>query len=160
MKTIRKSVLIAAAFFCAITFAVAGSAFAWGIHSIDHENAWGKDFTPEQWTIAQKILEKNWSGTSDTRIQLSAKYAEIKAALSASNPDSKKIESLSREIGELRGKILQARVNTREELEKQGLPSDYLSGHGMRGHSGSWHIGSYGPGHRMNRGECFNRWNN
>ena len=62
------------------------------------------------------------------RQSLITKRAELDAQMSSVSPDKGKIESLSREIGELEGKMRSDRADLRAQLDKEGLP---MGGYGM-----------------------------
>lgn len=72
----------------------------------------------------QKIFNDNYADMNATRQALTEKRAQLDAELASPNPDRNKIESLSREIGDLRGKMLSARAQVRAELAKKGLPAN------------------------------------
>lgn len=101
----------------------------------------GQPLSQEQMDTAKKIFDNSYAGMEATRRALAAKSAELDAQLSSQNPDNAKIESLSREIGELQGKMLAARADVRSQLEKAGIPSDYYG----------FNPG-YGPGYGPNNG--------
>lgn len=144
---------------CALTFAAAGTSFAVGPDDDYDDNLYGPQLSQEQMAQARKIFNDNYASMEATRKALTAKRAELDAQLASPTPDKAKIESLSREIGELRGKILSSRVEVRTQLEKQGLPSDFYGPapaprndfrrgdfrhhHGRRGHGCPWR-GMYG----------------
>ncbi len=88
---------------------------------------YGPGLTPEQAEMARQIFNDNYAKMDATRKALTAKRAELDAELASQNPDTARIESLSREIGELRGRMLSGRVNVRSQLESQGLPTDYYA---------------------------------
>ncbi len=74
-------------------------------------------------------------------------------------PDTGKIESLSREIGEIEGKLTSENIRFQTELEKQGLPAPAYNNRGY-GHRGGgwgngWNCGGYGGGYGHRGG-----WNN
>lgn len=152
MSFSKKLFVAVAILFASACFMQAQNCFAFGMHRIDHESPWGDKITPEQREVVQKILEQNWNATSNTRQELSGKYKELDSQLRSENPDLSRIESLSREIGELRGKLLESRVKVRSELTKLGLPSDYYAFHDMQGHNEIWHRGERGFNHRMGGG--------
>lgn len=165
MRNLKRLIMFSALMLVAAGFVCPDNGFAFGRHRMDHSPAWSKNITPEQNSAAHKLLEESWNATSATREALSSKYSEMNALLNSENPDASRIESLSREIGEFRGKMLEARVKVRSELSKLGLPSDYYAYHDMRGHQNGWHRVSYGGNHRMenmrfNGGNRFNCWNN
>ena len=96
--------------------------------------AGGRDYRPdadaypglsaEQRATAKKLHDETVEDTRAIREQLRAKRAERDAQLASPNPDKGKIESLSRDIGELRGKLMAARVDLRAKLAKAGIPAD------------------------------------
>lgn len=85
---------------------------------------YGQQLTPDQMAKAQKIFNDSFADMESTREALAAKRAELDQQLASPNPDRGRIESLSREIGELRGKMLSSRVDVRNRLASQGLPPD------------------------------------
>lgn len=126
----------------------------------------GYDLTPEQSAAMRKIFTENYDNMSSTREALAAKRAELDAQLASPNPDGAKIESLSREIGELRGKMLAARADVRAKLNREGLPSDYYGPDAPRYHNGydreirrggpAW--GHHGHGHGGRGRGCGGCW--
>lgn len=83
--------------------------------------------------------------------QLDAKFAQLANELDSDNPDRKRIEALSKEIGELRGKELSGRAGQgRRPYYNNGYGPCYNNGYGPcgygRGHG--WHHGGhYRGGH-------------
>lgn len=141
---------------CALSFGMAGSGFAANDAADNDYPPYGPRLSKEQIEETRKIFSENYAGMEATRKALTAKRAELDAQLASPTPDKAKIESLSREIGELRGKMLAARVDVRTQLEKRGLPTDFY-GPGPRGDGGPrWHHGR-GHGHwhgGWGRGGC------
>ncbi len=134
--------------------------------------------SPEQEAAARKLHTESLAGTTALRDALRAKRAELDAQLASPDPDKGKIESLSRDIGELRGKLMAARVDLRAKLAKEGIPAEAYGpapqgrpgpGYGGPGYGPCWgpdghgygygyhhgrrggHHGGYGP-----RGGCWN----
>lgn len=103
--------------------------------------------TPEQQANARKIFNENYENTRNIREALGEKRAELDALLSAANPDKARIEDLSREIGELRGKMIAARVEVRNKLAQAGLPADLYGTDGFEG-NGGWSHGKRRHHHR------------
>ncbi|WP_165078713.1 MULTISPECIES: periplasmic heavy metal sensor [unclassified Desulfovibrio] len=104
----------------------------------------------EQQAKAKKIHDETVAATSETREKLRAKRAELDAQLASPEPDKDKIESLSREIGELRGKLMAARVDLRAKLAKEGIPAEaYEAAPGPRNGFGPGNGGpaNAGPGY-------------
>lgn len=79
--------------------------------------------TPEQMESVKKMSEAFFEQTLPLRQALIVKKAELKAQMISPQPDTAKVIVLSREIGELRGKMKAARITLRVELEKQGIPA-------------------------------------
>lgn len=113
-----------------------------------------QQWTSEQRAAAQQIFDENFADMDNIRQQLSDKRLELDAHLSSPNPDGAKIESLSREIGELRGQMLANRAKVRAQLRERGLSSDYYGPSHYSQHNGhgrnydNWHHGDrrgYGP---------------
>lgn len=147
--------------FCGLTLGAAGAAFA----QPDNEDFQGpgreQPLTPQQLEQAKKIFQENYASTDAIRQQLAAKREQLNTVLSSDNPDKGQIESLSRQIGELRGKLLAARVDARKQLQQEGLPSDAYgpnapgrsfhngpevwNGGPRHGRHGGHHGGNYGP---------------
>lgn len=132
-----------------------------------------RGLTPQQEQEAQKIFVDNYAEMEATRQALAGKRMELDQQLASPSPDKGKIERLSREIGELRGKMLSARADVRAKLNQKGLPPDYFGPTGDYGRPdgygpcwvgprGGWHRGDgwyhhgghrgYGHGHR---GGCW-----
>lgn len=86
-------------------------------------HAYGRPLTPEQMAEAQQIFNETNADMEITRQKLAAKRTELNQVLSLPMPDRGKIESLSREIGELRGQMLAARAEARNRLAQKGLPA-------------------------------------
>lgn len=113
--------------------------------------------TPEQQAQAQQILNESYASLQNTREELAYKRSLLDQQLASSNPDSATIEKLSREIGELKGKMLAGRAAARSRLQQQGLPPDCLghwgapgydmpmnNGWGRYGRHRGWHGGHHG----------------
>lgn len=125
--------------------------------------SWGQQLTPQQRKQAEQIFNENFASMNETRDALAQKRQQLNMELQSENPDSAKIESLSREIGELRGKMLAARVKVRSELASEGLPEDFYGPNpGMRKNDGRgpevWHGGHHGKKHHRPRGYGEGCW--
>lgn len=79
--------------------------------------------SPEQQAAARKIIDENRASTSATREALKARTAELDAQMKSETPDTTLVQKLSAEIGELKGRLLAARADLRQELAKGGIPS-------------------------------------
>lgn len=82
------------------------------------------NLTAEQKATAQKILEANAAARSEWNNSITAKRGELAELMKSPAPDRAKIEILSSEIGELRGKMLVDRIELRKELKKASLPAN------------------------------------
>ncbi|MBI5520634.1 MAG: periplasmic heavy metal sensor [Desulfovibrio sp.] len=102
------------------------------------------NLTPEKQAAVQKLYADFNSSTAPVRQQLYAKQAEMNALYASGTTDSKKYQSLSREIGDLNAKLYEAQANLRSQLVKQGVPA---SGMYMGGGHGGGHGGYMGGGH-------------
>ena len=116
-----------------------------------------QQLSPEQLEQAKRIFQESYKDMEATRQALAAKRAELDSLLYSPNPDKAKIETLSREIGELRGKMLAARVETREKLQQNDLPENIYGpdqpmrrGYGPRPEV--WQGGRHWHGHRRPHG--------
>lgn len=122
---------------------------------------WNQQLTPEQRQQAEKIFTDNFASMDDTRQLLAQKRQQLDEILASDNPDPDQIETLSREIGDLRGKMLAARVKVRSQLAEQGLPQDFYGPGGPRprrdGQRGPevWHGGKRGHGHGYGHGPRY-----
>lgn len=106
--------------------------------------------SPEQEAAARKLHAESLAGTTDLRDALRAKRAELDAQLASPDPDKGKIESLSRDIGELRGKLMAARVDLRARLAREGIPAEAY-GPAPQGRPGPGGPGPNAPGY----GPCW-----
>lgn len=119
---------------------------------------YGQALTPDQREQARQIYNETFAATERTRQELADRRDRLDRELSSPNPDGGRIEALSREIGELRGKLLAARAEARARLAQQGLPPDGYGAYwdGPRGdywhrgwnrhYNGRWHGHGHGPG--------------
>lgn len=125
------------------------------------DQLWGQRLSPQQRQQAEKIFNDNFASMEATRQALAEKRAELDDELQSDNPDTDKIEAISRQIGELRGKMLSARVKTRSQLAEQGLPDDFYGPGGPRVKGKKrprgpevWHGGPHhGRGHHYGYGD-------
>lgn len=154
MKMFRMR-FFALAFFCACMF---GAPLAASAHGGPCPYAYGEGLSQEQMDEARRIYNENFVSMNSTRQALAARYSELDQLLASQNPDRDRIETLSREIGELRGKLLAARAEVRSKLQERGLPDNFYGRGAPRGgryyYGGqNWHHGGkHGP--RGPRGGC------
>lgn len=75
--------------------------------------------SPEKQAAYQKLSEAFYNKTAQMRADIGVKRAELRAAAVAQNPDTAKIEALSKEIGDLMGKLLAERTQFRIQVSKE-----------------------------------------
>ena len=85
--------------------------------------------TPEKQAAAQKIYSEHYAATAQLKQQLFAKQSELNAQLYGGATDDKKVQALTKEIGDLNAKLLEAQVNLKRQLAKEGIPA--MGGMGM-----------------------------
>ncbi len=107
----------------------------------DRGPAYG-NLTDDQRNQLETLNREFFDQTADIRSQLEAKSAELNALLYAQNPDRSKIESVQREIGDLRSKLDQKRLDYEFKVRKV----DPNGAYGYYDH----HMGGYG--HMMGYG--------
>lgn len=107
---------------------------------------------PEKQAAVQKAYDDYAVATDQLNQQLFAKQAELNALYNSGSADTGRVQTLTREIGDLNGKLYAAQANLRKQLAKTGATSPN-SGYGMgygRGMRGM-HMGGMGMG--------YNGWN-
>lgn len=114
MTALQWKKYLASAALITMTFTSAGIAMASPGERQDMQEVHGK---------VQKIMDDHRKATEGTMKQLLVKEAELKGQMGSVNPDSAKIESLSKDIGELKGKLLVDRVKMNQDFAKEGLPT-------------------------------------
>jgi len=107
--------------------------------------------SPEKQAAFQKLHEAFYTKTVQMRATLRIKWAELNAAAVAPTPDQGKIDALSKEIGDLEGKLLAERTQFRVQVTKEIGPEAAAClggyGHGRgSGHGGYGHGGGMGGG--------------
>jgi len=101
--------------------------------------------TPEQREQAMTLFEEHQKAMIPLREQIRARHALLEAALRAEKPDTKAVDALTKELGELKVRALTEQVALRKKLAAAGLPA---FGPGMGGMS----MGMGGPGKGHGRG--------
>jgi len=76
----------------------------------------------EQQAVLQKIYQEQGQAISNLSQQLMDKQYELNTQLASPNADEKRTQVLAKEITELNGKILEARISLQKQLAKEGLP--------------------------------------
>jgi zinc resistance-associated protein len=99
--------------------------------------------SPEKQAAFQKLHDAYATKTAQLRATLGVKMAELNAATVAPTPDQSKIDALTKDIGEIEGKLLNERTQLRIQVTKEVGPGA-MGGWG--GHRGGGHRGAgYGP---------------
>ncbi|MDQ7836626.1 MAG: periplasmic heavy metal sensor [Humidesulfovibrio sp.] len=100
--------------------------------------------SPEKQAVIQKLYVEYNTATAPVRQQLFAKQSELNALYYGGTTDTKKFQTLTREIGDLNAKLYEAQMNLRNQLAKEGVPASGM-GHGM-GMMGGSGMGGMGMG--------------
>jgi len=112
--------------------------------------------SPEKQAAFQKLHTDFYTKTVQMRADLQVKRAELNAVAVSPNPDQGKIDTLSKEIGDLNGKLLAERTRFRIQVAKEiGPEAAACFGGGMGGGFGHGHRGGHGAGMGMGMGGGF-----
>lgn len=121
-----------------------GAAFA-GHHWGNNDGMWqqgGSPLTTEQQATAQKIYDDYYTQTSALRQQLISKRYEYNALLTASSPDTAKINAVAKEMEALGQKLDEQRVKRDVAMAQAGIPRGAGMGYGgCGGYGGGYHRG-------------------
>lgn len=121
-----------------------GAAFA-GHHWGNNDGMWqqgGSPLTTEQQATAQKIYDYYYTQTSALRQQLISKRYEYNALLTASSPDTAKINAVAKEMESLGQKLDEQRVKRDVAMAQAGIPRGAGMGYGgCGGYGGGYHRG-------------------
>ncbi|ECB4358726.1 zinc resistance sensor/chaperone ZraP [Salmonella enterica subsp. enterica serovar Kentucky] len=121
-----------------------GAAFA-GHHWGNNDGMWqqgGSPLTTEQQATAQKIYDDYYTQTSALRQQLISKRYEYNALLTASSPDTTKINAVAKEMESLGQKLDEQRVKRDVAMAQAGIPRGAGMGYGgCGGYGGGYHRG-------------------
>ncbi|ENR3167003.1 zinc resistance sensor/chaperone ZraP [Salmonella enterica] len=121
-----------------------GAAFA-GHHWGNNDGMWqqgGSPLTTEQQATAQKIYDDYYTQTSALRQQLISKRYEYNALLTASSPDTAKINAVAKEMESLGQKLDEQRVKRNVAMAQAGIPRGAGMGYGgCGGYGGGYHRG-------------------
>ncbi|EAM3124427.1 TPA: zinc resistance sensor/chaperone ZraP [Salmonella enterica] len=121
-----------------------GAAFA-GHHWGNNDGMWqqgGSPLTTEQQATAQKIYDDYYTQTSALRQQLISKRYEYNALLTASSPDTAKINAVAKEMESLGQKLDEQRVKRDVAMAQAGIPRGVGMGYGgCGGYGGGYHRG-------------------
>ncbi|EEJ6337866.1 zinc resistance sensor/chaperone ZraP [Salmonella enterica subsp. enterica serovar Thompson] len=120
------------------------AAFA-GHHWGNNDGMWqqgGSPLTTEQQATAQKIYDDYYTQTSALRQQLISKRYEYNALLTASSPDTAKINAVAKEMESLGQKLDEQRVKRDVAMAQAGIPRGAGMGYGgCGGYGGGYHRG-------------------
>lgn len=121
-----------------------GAAFA-GHHWGNNDGMWqqgGSPLTTEQQATAQKIYDDYYTQTSALRQQLISKRYEYNALLTASSPDTAKINAVAKGMESLGQKLDEQRVKRDVAMAQAGIPRGAGMGYGgCGGYGGGYHRG-------------------
>ncbi|EAB2730032.1 zinc resistance sensor/chaperone ZraP [Salmonella enterica] len=121
-----------------------GAAFA-GHHWGNNDGMWQQGASPlttEQQATAQKIYDDYYTQTSALRQQLISKRYEYNALLTASSPDTAKINAVAKEMESLGQKLDEQRVKRDVAMAQAGIPRGAGMGYGgCGGYGGGYHRG-------------------
>lgn len=121
-----------------------GAAFA-GHHWGNNDGMWQQGVSPlttEQQATAQKIYDDYYAQTSALRQQLISKRYEYNALLTASSPDTAKINAVAKEMESLGQKLDEQRVKRDVAMAQAGIPRGAGMGYGgCGGYGGGYHRG-------------------
>ncbi|MEG0101396.1 MAG: zinc resistance sensor/chaperone ZraP [Citrobacter sp.] len=105
----------------------------------------GTPMTTEQQAAAQKIADDYYAKTSALRQQLTSKRYEYNALLTASSPDTAKINAVAKEMESLNQSLDEQRVKRDVAMAQAGVPRGAGMGYGGCGgggnHRGGGHMG-------------------
>lgn len=130
------------------------SLMAMGSSSVLATDGWGnhggmwqqgaRPLTTEQQAAAQKIHDDYYAQTSALRQQLASKRYEYNALLTASTPDSNKINAVAKEMASLNQSLDESRVKRDVALAQAGVPGGGMGYSGCGGGHGGGHMGGMG----------------
>ncbi len=99
--------------------------------------------SPEKQAAFQKLHDAYAAKTAQLRADLGVKRAELNALVIAQNPDQAKIADLSKQIGDIEGKLIAERTQFRIQVAKEIGPNVMGGYHG--GMMGGMMGGGAGP---------------
>ena len=99
--------------------------------------------SPEKQGALQKLQEAHYAKTAQLRADLGVKRAELNALSVTGNPDTAKVQALSKDLGDLIGKLAAERTLFRAQVAKEIGPAGLAGCGGFGGGYG----GGYGHGH-------------
>lgn len=121
----------------------------------------GPELTQEQNQKLAGLFDEHQVAMGKIHQKLAEKEAELRLATLAEKPDAQKVTTLSKEIGELRGQMITARMAFDEKLSQAGFDNVRRSGRfggdcymrgGGKGYGHGYGHGYHGQGRGMGRG--------
>lgn len=107
--------------------------------------------TPEQQATFQKLHDAYAAKTAQLRADLGVKRAELNALAITQNPDQAKITDLTKQIGDIEGKLLAERTQFRIQVSKD-VGANVMGGYGYH------HRGMMGGGAGCGGPGCGGNW--
>lgn len=117
--------------------------------------------TDQQQADMQAIFADHYKKVQPLRDQMRSKHAELEAIYYSGSANNSKVQSLFREIADIKAKMFAERMDLKAKLDAKGLPSGHMGPgmHGMGGmggmgrhdgpdprpHDNGWHRGGHGP---------------
>ena len=151
MKTLTARALVAALALTAI-MAFSGNAEARPGNGMGGGNGHNQNMpalTQEQQDKLRAIQENHWKRMSPIQDKMRTLHAELNLEYTKAEPDTKKITTISQELGTLQGQMRLAKLELDKEMKASGLPA---WGRGM-GHGGmGGGMGHGGKGGGMGHG--------
>ena len=105
------------------------------------------NLTPDQLNKLNRLNQKFYNEATALNNDIWAKSDQLDALLNSPNPDSQNVKALQKEIGDLRAKLAERRVQYNSEAQTIVPGAGYAVGYG-RGYYGPWMGG--GPGYCWN----------
>ena len=136
--------------------AMSGVAFAYGHGGHGGHGGWGKGggkggcgyatmLTEDQQATAKKLYSEHKAATSELRLKMKSKRAELDSLMYTTTPDLAKVEAVAKEMGDIRTKLVVSQAKMNAEMVKAGVPADFIMQHKGKGFCRSM---GHGPGFR------------
>lgn len=149
MKTLTTRALIAALAITALV-SFSNNAEARRGNGMGGGHAQGQNMpalTQEQQDKLQAIQENHWKRVSPIQDKMRTLHAELNLEYTKADPDTKKITTISQELGTLQGQMRLARIEMDKEVKAAGLPAWGRGMGGGMGHGGMGNGMGHGKGH-------------
>ena len=136
----NSSRVIGIALVVALVLGMSALSFAAGPAQTDQPASTGKTgkfsmLSPEKQEIAKKLHGEFRQSTAKARESLGAKNRELRDLMSAPSLDEGKIQTVAKEIADLRATVYLARISMQTKLAKEGI----TFGHGSNAGKGDGH---------------------